>query len=253
MGHTSLQEMERFRQSQVVIGDLSDQNLIKEANSISEEEEKPPTKSFIKASMIGSFRMKDTTETIDNTTRILISVVVCNLVHEANLSQIRQIFSGLKDDVASLQDYDFRTPLHIAAGMNRVEIAVFLINRGAKVNAQDRWKRTPLFDAVTSKHKKITKILIEHGAKLGLQDLELALHLNRVVVERDIEQLHLLVQAGVDLNVSDYDDRTPLHVAGDLGHSNVWKYLIEKGANPKKKDVWGNLPTLNRKEKTKQQ
>ncbi len=63
-----------------------------------------------------------------------------------------------------MQDYDFRTPLHIAAGLNRIEIAVFLINRGAKVNAQDRWKRTPLFDAVSNKHKKMTKMLIKHGA-----------------------------------------------------------------------------------------
>ena len=104
----------------------------------------------------------------DNTNRILISVMICNLVKDSNLNQIRSIFSGLKDEVSSLQDYDFRTPLHIAAGLNRMEIAVFLINRGAKVNAQDRWKRTPLFDAVSNKHKKMTKILIEHGAKLGL-------------------------------------------------------------------------------------
>ena len=75
--------------------------------------------------------------------------MICNLVKDSNLNQIRSIFSGLKDEVSSLQDYDFRTPLHIAAGLNRMEIAVFLINRGAKVNAQDRWKRTPLFDAVS--------------------------------------------------------------------------------------------------------
>lgn len=59
-----------------------------------------------------------------------------------------------------LFDYDFRTPLHIAASRGKFEIAQYLINRGAKVNQCDRWGRTPLYDAVQNKHKKMVKYLI---------------------------------------------------------------------------------------------
>ena len=57
----------------------------------------------------------------------------------------------------------------------------------------------------------------------------------------------MLVAAGADLNAADYDDRTPLHVAGDQGYQHIWMYLIEKGADQKKKDVWGNVPSLKSK------
>ena len=44
-------------------------------------------------------------------------------------------------------DYDFRTPLHLAACAGSVEAAVVLLDHGADPNARDRWDRTPLHDA----------------------------------------------------------------------------------------------------------
>ena len=64
------------------------------------------------------------------------------------------------EDLSFYNDYDFRTPLHIAAVKDRAEIAYILINRGAKVNSIDRWKRTSLFEAVTNKSKNVAKILV---------------------------------------------------------------------------------------------
>jgi ankyrin repeat protein len=92
---------------------------------------------------------------------MLISVILCNLVSEGNLHKIREILIGV-EDLSVIMDYDFRTPLHIAALKDRGEIAQFLINRGAKVNALDRWRRTPLYEAVQNKSKKVAKILAMH-------------------------------------------------------------------------------------------
>ena len=53
---------------------------------------------------------------------MLISVLLCNLVDEGNLPKIRDVLLSI-DDLTQLYDYDFRTPLHIAAVKDRAEIA----------------------------------------------------------------------------------------------------------------------------------
>ena len=52
--------------------------------------------------------------------------------------------------------------------------------------------------------------------------------------------LKIILRAGVDINVADYDDRTPLHVAGDNGLDVIYQILIDSGANPNKID-WVDL------------
>jgi ankyrin repeat protein len=74
---------------------------------------------------------------------MLVSVVLCNFVNEGNFNKVREIVLTL-EDLSSLRDYDFRTPLHIAALKDHYDIAQFLINRGAKINALDRWRRSPM-------------------------------------------------------------------------------------------------------------
>ena len=56
------------------------------------------------------------------TKRMLISVILCNLVNDGNLHKIREILIGV-EDLSVIMDYDFRTPLHIAAVKDRGEIA----------------------------------------------------------------------------------------------------------------------------------
>lgn len=65
-------------------------------------------------------------------------------------------------------DYDSRTPLHIAAKEDRIEIVRFLIARGANVNAVDRWKQTPMYESITNRCGKVTKILASMGGRLEL-------------------------------------------------------------------------------------
>lgn len=172
---------------------------------------------------------------------------MCNLVAEGNLELIRRLVLTVEDDLSTLSDYDFRTPLHIAATKNRLEIAQYLVNRGVKVNAKDRWGITPLYDAVVHKHKKMVKYLVNCGASIGLTGMELALFLNKLVMEQDIEQLQLLVSTGLSVNVADYDERTPLHVAGDLGLTHIYSYLVAQcKADTEAQDVWGQKPVLRK-------
>jgi len=51
------------------------------------------------------------------TQRMITSVILCNLVSEGNLQKIKEILVNV-EDLSSIMDYDFRTPLHIAAVKN---------------------------------------------------------------------------------------------------------------------------------------
>ena len=177
---------------------------------------------------------------------MLLSVLLCNLVQEGNLAKIRDVVASV-EDLSLIQDYDFRTPLHIAAVKDRVEIAQFLINRGAKINSLDRWKRTPLNEAVANKSKKVAKILAQHQGSFCLSGMELAVFLNKIIMTGDLYMLQLAFLSGASVNCFDYDDRSPLHVSGDLGLKNIWDFLIAKGADMAKKDRWGNFPNFRPK------
>lgn len=61
------------------------------------------------------------------------------------------------------QDYDKRTPMHVAASEGKVEVLKVLVDKGADVDAEDRWQRTPLSDALEHRHEEVTCDFFEHS------------------------------------------------------------------------------------------
>ncbi|CAK6957027.1 kDa lysophospholipase [Scomber scombrus] len=61
----------------------------------------------------------------------------------------------------------------------------------------------------------------------------------------DIEALHALKEMGSNLCLSDYDGRTPLHIAASEGYLNVVKYLLSHGASVYARDRYGDTPLSN--------
>ncbi len=60
--------------------------------------------------------------------------------------------------------------------------------------------------------------------------------------EGDCEGLRRLILRGGDPNASDYDGRTPLHLAACEGRTDAVALLLKLGATPGAKDRWGNTP-----------
>eukprot|EP00056_Hartaetosiga_gracilis_P020301 m.18644 g.18644 ORF g.18644 m.18644 type:complete len:118 (-) comp8342_c0_seq1:124-477(-) len=61
----------------------------------------------------------------------------------------------------------------------------------------------------------------------------------------DIDQVKQYVEEqNVDVNAELSGGRFPLHVAADMGQTDVAKYLISKGADVKKLDTHGICPLL---------
>lgn len=61
--------------------------------------------------------------------------------HQNDAAAVRKL---LEEDpnLVHAKDYDNRTPLHVAALHGLIDVAKTLIEFGADVNAQDRWKNT---------------------------------------------------------------------------------------------------------------
>merc|ERR1719334_2420284 len=62
---------------------------------------------------------------------------------------------------------DDRTLLHIAAIEGRLDMASYLLDRGASLHVRDAFGRTPLVDAVERKHVGIVKLFRKAGAHLA--------------------------------------------------------------------------------------
>ena len=63
------------------------------------------------------------------------------------------------------EDYDQRTPLHLASAFGHLEVVKYLISTGCKVSPVDRWGATPLNDA---KKVEIQEFLKSKGGINGV-------------------------------------------------------------------------------------
>ncbi|KAK1398203.1 hypothetical protein POM88_008066 [Heracleum sosnowskyi] len=98
---------------------------------------------------------------------------------------------------------------------------------------------TPLFEAIKTGHDQIVSLLIK-GAILKIDDS--GTFLCTAVARGDFDLIKRVLCAGIDPNSSDYDHRTPLHVAASQGLYLLAKLLLESGASVLSRDRWENTP-----------
>lgn len=61
--------------------------------------------------------------------------------HQNDVAAVRKLLEEDRE-LVNARDYDNRTPLHVAALHGWIDVARCLLEHGAVVNAQDRWKNT---------------------------------------------------------------------------------------------------------------
>ncbi|CAI0428081.1 unnamed protein product [Linum tenue] len=66
---------------------------------------------------------------------------------------------------------------------------------------------------------------------IGKQEAELALRVNSAAFHGDLFQLKGFIRAGADPNRTDYDGRSPLHLAASRGYEDMASFLIGKGVD----------------------
>lgn len=77
---------------------------------------------------------------------------------------------------------------------------------------------------------------------IGKQEADLALKVNNASYYGDLYQLKSLIRSGGDPKRTDYDGRTPLHLAASKGYEDITIFLIREGVDVNMSDKFGNTP-----------
>jgi len=189
----------------------------------------------------------------------------CGEIHDAamrgDLERVRALLKADPDLVFSkdhtrdsLDGYD-STPLHAAALSGHKDVAEFLLNNKADVNAKDWEGQTPLHDAAKNGHKDVVELLaskaeIDAKDNSGFTPLHMAAiyghkdvvklmiangaeyNIGDAAVLGDLEQVKALLNGHPDLVSSkDTNGMTPLHWAAQRGHKAMVKLLLANKAD----------------------
>ncbi|KAK9278551.1 hypothetical protein L1049_028122 [Liquidambar formosana] len=79
---------------------------------------------------------------------------------------------------------------------------------------------------------------------IGMHESELAMRVNFAAFNGDLYLLKRLVEAGADPSKTDYDGRSPLHLAASKGYEDLTLFLIQQGVGINISDNFGNTPLL---------
>uniref|UniRef100_A0AAQ5Y4D3 Poly [ADP-ribose] polymerase n=1 Tax=Amphiprion ocellaris TaxID=80972 RepID=A0AAQ5Y4D3_AMPOC len=161
------------------------------------------------------------------------------------------------------------TPLHFAAGYNRVAVVEYLLHHGADVHAKDKGifckvGLVPLHNACSYGHYEVAELL--HGADPSKKNRDGNMPLDMVKDgDTDIQDLLRGDAALLDaakkgclarvqklcspenINCRDTQGRnsTPLHLAAGYNNLEVAEYLLEHGADVNAQDKGGLIPLHN--------
>ena len=134
------------------------------------------------------------------------------------------------------------TPLHLASREGHMEIARFLVERGADARAQDNYWTTPLHLASGRGHLEVARFLVECGADPRAQDNYWITPLHQASEQGHLEVARFLIDRGADPRALNNGWITPLHLASHLGHLEVARFLVECGADTRAEDGDGQTP-----------
>ncbi|KAF5306570.1 hypothetical protein FQR65_LT07297 [Abscondita terminalis] len=160
-----------------------------------------------------------------------------------------------------LQNNHGETALHVSVANNHLDVARFLVDEGADVNATDENVVTPYYLACKLGAVDFVEKLLPLVEDVNLQNILGGTALHVCLENEDIEIARFLIEKGADLNLSDDSNMTPflylckygeielienmqanvnlqdtsgstgLHLALENEHFDVARFLIDQGAD----------------------
>ncbi|MCK5127739.1 MAG: ankyrin repeat domain-containing protein [candidate division Zixibacteria bacterium] len=160
--------------------------------------------------------------------------------------------------------------LHYACQEGHYDIVNLLLNNSADINIVTEDCDAPLFMATIGGHLDIVKLLIKKGCEIGTEERKEMLLINGVfsgdyktveylftnviknvaeeqyallyaAQENQIEIAKYLINVGYNVNATDHNNGyTPLFSSCPEGFFEMTKLLLENGANPNHRDMFGS-------------
>ena len=121
------------------------------------------------------------------------------------------------------------TALHYASEAGHYNIAGFLLNQGACVDALDSEQITPLMKASQHGHHAIVKLLLNRGAQINQQDRFKRTPLHCAVANNHFSIVEELIERGANNLIRNQNNQTPLTWAitcfDELNRNKIIIYL----------------------------
>ena len=138
------------------------------------------------------------------------------------------------------------TPLMYASKVEgRLPSVSLLLKHGANMNVKNYDDKTALMLARENGNTQVEELLESPDIKQHLADIETATRRNSQLLEASyngqVDLVRALLEEGADINKTT-NGRTPLVEASDNDHLEVVRILLERGADINKTDAAGNTP-----------
>ena len=151
---------------------------------------------------------------------------IFSAVSNGDLSKVKELIE--KDpDLVKARSPRKSTPLHLAAMIDSAEIAKYLIEKGADINAVRNDNYTPLILAGT----KVTKLLIEKGADINYATPDGTTAIYYALENKDRNVFECLLDAGAKLpSPGTYGADRAIESAIRMGSMKFLETYLQKGA-----------------------
>lgn len=176
-------------------------------------------------------------------------------VEKGDLAEVQQLVEA-GAEVNAANQFGV-VPLLVASGLEALDIARFLLSRGAYVNYTGMGEGSPLMLAAYDGKVEVIVLYLENGADPNLampSGGETALHM--AAVNGHTEAVRVLLQAGADPNQPTAADKhtdmfnggpklwgeTPLHFAAAYGDVAMIEAMLQAGADKSKPNAHGESP-----------
>lgn len=117
-----------------------------------------------------------------------------NITGNESVEEVIEMLEKVNTEI----DLDGGTPLNHAANYDRNEIAEYLINRNANVNARHDGEYTPLMSACEGGNIELIKLLLDANADINVEDNHGNKALWKATFFEHEEAVELLLKAGAD-------------------------------------------------------
>jgi len=136
-------------------------------------------------------------------------------------------------------DKEGQTPLHIAAFYGYIDVAMFLLDSGALLEAMDKNRKTPLCTAVWEGRGDITKFFLERNADVEVKNILQSTPLLLAAWRGHEDIVRYLLEHNADIEARNYYQETALIRAATSSRTHIVKLLLQHNASSSVVDVEG--------------
>jgi ankyrin repeat protein len=140
---------------------------------------------------------------------------------------------------------DLNRELLDAAREGKTSTVKDLLDRGAQVDARDKYGSTPLHRAAIHDHTDIARLLLDRGAEVDARDRDGQTPLHWAARNDHTDIARLLLDRGAEVDARDRDGQTPLHWAAFYGRKDTARLLLDRGAEVDARNKYGHTPLYN--------